>query len=101
MFLECFDFAGKAQALIAFHNGDDFSKFFLIPFIPLRSASVAPLFPVVHVEPLDVADAGWRGDLLFALHEDGLNITALRADGDGDLVEAYAGVAGGMFREEG
>ena len=98
---ERFDFAGKAPALVALHNGDDFSKLGLIPLLPRRLACSAAFFPVVHVEPLDVADAGRRFHLALALDEDGLDVAAFGADGDGDLVEADAGVTGGMLREEG
>ena len=55
----------------------------------------------MHVEPLDVADAGRQLHLLLALDEAALDVSALRADGDADFIEADAGIAGGMFREEG
>ncbi len=57
-------------------------------------AAFFPFLPVVHVEPLDVADAGGRIHLGLALDEDGLDVAAPRADGDGDLIEAHAGIAG-------
>ena len=101
MAVERFDLAGKAPAFVALHHPDDLGEFGLIPLLPRRLARRAPLLPVVHVEPLDVADAGRRLHLRLALDEDGLNVAALHADGDGDFVEADAGVAGGMFREEG
>ena len=100
-FFECFDLTGKAPALVALHDRDDFSEFGLIPWLPRCLARGAPFLPVVHVEPLDVADAERRLHLPLALDEDGLDVAALHADGDGDLIEADAGVAGGMFREEG
>ena len=37
----------------------------------------------------------------FALDEDGLDVSLFDANRDADLIEADAGVAGGMFREEG
>jgi hypothetical protein len=55
----------------------------------------------VHIEPLNVADACRGLYLLLALHEDGLDVAALYPDGDGDLIEANTGVAGGVLREEG
>jgi hypothetical protein len=53
----------------------------------------------VHVEPLDMADVYRRLNVCLALNEDGLDITALDTDCDGDLVTADAGVPGGMLRE--
>jgi hypothetical protein len=100
MFFESLDFAGKAPALLALHDADDLGKFGLIPFLPRRLARVALLFPVLHVEPLDVADAGRRPHLLLALDEDGLDVAAFGADGNGDLVKADAGVTGGILRKE-
>jgi hypothetical protein len=105
---ECFDLTSKAAAFVALHDADDFGEFGLIPGLPgiqlLRPSARAnffPLLPVVHVEPLDVADAGGRLHLGLALDEDGLDVPALHADGDGDFIKADAGVAGGMLREEG
>ena len=97
---ERFDFTGKAAALVALHDGDDFSEFGLIPLLPRRFVCGVTFFPVVHVEPLDVADAWRRLHLALALDEDGLDVAAFDTDGDGDFVEADAGVAGGMLREE-
>jgi len=48
-----------------------------------------------------VADVHWRLHLLLALDENGLNVAALDADGDGDFISADSRVAGGMLREEG
>lgn len=39
--------------------------------------------------------------LLLALDEDGLDVAAFHAYGDGNLITADAGVTGGMFREKG
>ncbi len=55
----------------------------------------------MHVEPLDVADAGGRLHLGLALDKDGLDVATLHANGDGDFIKADAGIAGGMLREEG
>ena len=101
MAVERFDLTGKAAAFVALHDADDLGELGLIPLLPRRLARGAPLFPVVHVEPLDVADVHRRLHLLLALDEDGLDVAALHADGDGDLIAADAGVAGGMLREEG
>src|ERR1051325_228058 len=101
MAVECFDFAGKAAAFIALNYPDDFGEFGLIPLLPRRLAGGAPLFPVVHVEPLNVADAHRRLHLLLALDKYGLDVAALHSYGDGDFIAAHAGVAGGIFREEG
>lgn len=38
MFIEGFDFTGKAPALVALHDSDDFGEFFLIPFLSRRLA---------------------------------------------------------------
>src|SRR5206468_3376167 len=81
--VERLDLAGEAPALVALHDPDDLGEFGLIPFLPRRIASRALLLPVVHVEPLDVADACRRLHLGLALDEDGLDVAALDADGDG------------------
>ena len=54
-------------------------------------------FPVVHVKPLYVADAGRRRYLSFILDENGLDVAAFCTDGDGNLVEADARIASGVF----
>lgn len=107
MAVEGFDLAGEAAAFVALHHTDDLGELGLIPLLPrigmLRRdarAPLLPLLPVVHVEPLDVADAHRRLHLLLAFNEDGLDVASLHADGDGDLIAADTGVAGGMLREE-
>ena len=112
MAVERFDLTGKAAAFVALHHPGNLGKLGLIPLLPRfffsgaglwsgTQATIAPLFPVVHVEPLDMADVHRRLHLLLALDEDGLDVAALHADGYGDLIAADTGVAGGMFREEG
>lgn len=44
-----------------------------------------------------MADAGRPLHFLFALDKDGLDVAALHADGDGDLVQTDTRVASGMF----
>ena len=68
-----------------------------VPVEGSRPLFRAPLFPVVHVKPLDVSDVHRRLHHLLALDEDGLDVAPLHADGDGDLIAAYTGVAGGML----
>jgi hypothetical protein len=126
MAVERFDFTGKAAAFVALHDAHDLGELGLIPFFPLgfggglmlgsetqatvlgsetqatllgseTQATVTPLFPVVHVEPLDVANVDRRLHLLLALDKDRLDVAALHADGDGDFIATDAGVAGGML----
>ena len=65
-------------------------------FAPISSSSdilletIALFFPVMQVEPLDVADTGWRFYLSFALDENSLNVAAFCTDSNGYLVEADA-----------
>lgn len=101
MAVERFYLAGKAAAFLALHHPDDLGELDLIPLLPRRLARGALILPFVHIEPLDVADVHRRLHLLLALYEDGLDVAALHADGESNLVEADAGVAGGVLREEG
>ena len=101
MAVERLDLSGEAAAFVALHHPDDLGELGLIPFLPCGLVPSPPLFPVVHVEPLDVADVHRRLHLLLALDEDGLDVSALHANGDGNLIAADAGITGGVFREEG
>src|SRR3972149_1866535 len=48
----------------------------------------------VHLENVAAVRQRSTGHLLLAFDEDGLDVAALDADGDGNLVEADAGIAG-------
>jgi hypothetical protein len=48
-----------------------------------------------------MTDGGRRFYLLFPFHQDGLNITAFIANGNGNFIETYSGVAGTVFGEKG
>ena len=99
--LELFNLTGKASAFVALHDAYDLGEALLIPRAPILLCDVAFHPPVVHIEPLGVANAGRRLHVLFAFDEDGLDVALFDTNRDADLVEANAGVAGGMFREEG
>lgn len=100
MAVKGFNFTGEATALVAFDHADNFGELVLIPSLPGRFASGAPFLPVMHVEPLNVADARRRLHLCFALHQDGLDVPTLNADRDRQFVKANAWISRRVFGEE-
>lgn len=108
---ERFDPTGEAAAFVALHNANDLDELCLITSFPWFISAGESVFacrhravrgpPVVHIEPLDMADVHRRLHLRLALDEDGLDVAALHAQRDGDLFTAHAGVTGGMFGKEG
>jgi hypothetical protein len=101
MTLEHFDLTGKTKTLVAFNNSYDLGEPAAVPQLPSRFASCTPLFPVMHVKPLDVTNVHGRLHIRFALHKDGLDVSALYTYGNGYLVTTNARVAGGVLRKEG
>ena len=71
-----------------------------IPCLPSGAALGFASFPVVHVEPLDMAHGHRRPDLAFRFDQDGGDSAALGMQRDRQLVEADARVARGIARQE-
>src|SRR5258708_37790950 len=78
--------AGEATPFVAFENADDFREFCCIPrFVPCLAA----LVPLVHVEPLNVADIDRRFYLWFLFDQYRSGVPPPVGHGRGDLLRAH------------
>src|SRR5205823_2008515 len=96
-----FDLPSKAAALLTLYHAENLGELLLIPPATVGAAEVALLPPVMHVQPLDVADAGRRLHLRLALHQDGLDVASPHPNGDSNLVKAHARIACRVSGEKG
>ena len=95
------DLAGEAPIGGVGQQGEDFVAFGCVPGGPGGGAGGVVGRPVGHVQPLDVGDRDGGADLGFRLHQDGGDGAVLVVQRDGQFVEADAGVARRVLRQEG
>ena len=98
--LKAFDLAGGPHRCRTGKKCEKLIELRAIPCLPSGAALGLASFPVVHVEPLDMAHGHRRPDLAFRFDQDGGDSAALGMQRDRQLVEADARVARGIARQE-